>query len=342
MKIRLHLRSVLVYVLLIAVIFAFIPFKLEASAYNVTSDIRSIYDIPMDLTGKTIILHTNDVHGAIGRYAYVSSVKKNLQKRGAEVILVDCGDFIQGEPYVSTSSGESAIACMNAAGYDIVTLGNHEFDYGYVQLMKDLSIAKFKVICADVFDPAGNPILDQSIVYTTKSGVKIGFVGIETPETQTKSNPANIRGLTFPTAEEMYECTQNQIEGLKEGGSDLVICMAHLGVDDVSAVTGLRSIDLYTNTNGIDLILDGHSHTVMTAAEGSIPIQSTGTKLQSIGVVVIDDASKTIEDHYLISLDGLQKEVISDAVATAVIKEIDNEYGRVFAKSEVNLNGERD
>ena len=82
-----------------------------------------------ELAGKTVILHTNDVHGAVGLYAKVAALKKNYQAKGADVILVDAGDYIQGEPYVSDSQGKTAIELMNAAGYDVATFGNHEFDF---------------------------------------------------------------------------------------------------------------------------------------------------------------------------------------------------------------------
>ena len=81
-----------------------------------------------ELAGKTVILHTNDVHGAVGLYAKVAALKKDYQAKGADVILVDAGDYIQGEPYVSDSQGKTAIELMNAAGYDVATFGNHEFD----------------------------------------------------------------------------------------------------------------------------------------------------------------------------------------------------------------------
>ena len=99
----------------------------------------------------------------------------------------------------ASTKGADAVTMMNAAGYDVVTLGNHEFDYGYAQLKENMSKAKFKVVCADVFNEDGTPIFDASYTYTTKSGVKVGFFGMETPETQTKANPALIKGLTFAT-----------------------------------------------------------------------------------------------------------------------------------------------
>ena len=104
------------------------------------------------MAGKTVILHTNDVHGAVEGYAYIAQLKADYEAKGAEVILVDAGDFSQGTTYVSSTKGADAVTMMNAAGYDVVTLGNHEFDYGYAQLKENMSKAKFKVVCADVFN----------------------------------------------------------------------------------------------------------------------------------------------------------------------------------------------
>ena len=150
-----------------------------------------------DLTGKTVILHSNDVHGAIAGYANIAQLRNEYEAEGAEVILVDAGDFSQGTTYVSTSKGFDAITMMNAAGYDVATLGNHEFDYGYAQLKSNLEKAEFQVICADVFDESGNTIYPAYTIITTGSGMKIAFIGFETPEAQTKANPALIKGLTF-------------------------------------------------------------------------------------------------------------------------------------------------
>lgn len=339
MKKQRVLQRALSFLLALALVLTCNATALTAQAYNAVAEVKTIADVPADLSGKTIILHSNDVHGAIGRYAYIASVKQNLQKRGAEVILVDAGDFSQGTPFVSTTKGLDAIASMNAAGYDIVTLGNHEFDYGYTQLKANLAVAKFKTVCADVFDANGNAIAAPNTMYTTKSGMKIGFFGMETPETQTKVNPALIQGIKFLSKGDLYTCAQEQVTTLKEQGADLVVCLSHLGVDDESAPDGHRSIDLYKNTKGIDLLIDGHSHTVMSAEKPSEPIGSTGTKLQTIGVVVLDNATKKFEDNYLLTLDGLQKEVITEAVTNAIIKRVENEYGVVFAESKVDLNG---
>ena len=293
-------------------------------------------DAKAEMAGKTVILHTNDVHGAVEGYAYIAQLKADYEAKGAEVILVDAGDYSQGKTYVSVTKGADAVTMMNAAGYDVVTLGNHEFDYGYAQLKENMSKAKFKVVCADVFNEDGTPIFDASYTYTTKSGVKVGFFGMETPETQTKANPALIKGLTFATGDAFTKAAADQVAALKD--ADVVICLAHLGVDAESAP--YRSTDLYAAVKGIDFIVDGHSHTVMTKGEKGEPIQSTGTAFANIGVIVIDDASKKIESNslYEIKEDTAKDETVA-AAAKTIVDRVDKEYGVVFAKSEVTLNG---
>ncbi len=288
------------------------------------------------MAGKTVILHTNDVHGAIAGYAYITALKADYEAKGAEVILVDAGDYSQGTSYVSSTKGADAVTMMNAAGYDVVTLGNHEFDYGYAQLKENMSKAKFKVVCADVFNEDGTPIFDASYTCTTKSGVKIGFFGMETPETQTKANPALIKGLTFATDDAFTKAAADQVAALKD--ADVVICLAHLGVDAESAP--YRSTDLYAAVKGIDFIIDGHSHTVMTKGEKGEPIQSTGTAFKNIGVIVIDNASKKIESNSLFEIkEDTAKDAAVSAAAKTIVDRVNAEYGVVFAKSEVTLNG---
>ena len=288
------------------------------------------------MAGKTVILHTNDVHGAVNGYACIAQLKADYEAKGAEVILVDAGDFSQGTTYVSVTKGADAVTMMNAAGYDVVTLGNHEFDYGYAQLKENMSKAKFKVVCADVFNENGTPIFDANYTYTTKSGVKVGFFGMETPETQTKANPALIKGLTFATGDAFTKAAADQVAALKD--ADVVICLAHLGIDAESAP--YRSTDLYAAVKGIDFIIDGHSHTVMTKGEKGEPIQSTGTAFANIGVIVIDNATKKIESNSLFEVkeDTAKDETVS-AAAKTIVDRVDAEYDVVFAKSEVTLNG---
>jgi 5'-nucleotidase len=296
-----HFRKSLAMILTLAMTFSL---SVCALAAELTAEKKAFTDLPADLTGKTVILHTNDVHGEIMGYSYASALKTELTARGAEVILADCGDFSQGSPNVSVSKGAKAVELMNAAGYDVAVIGNHEFDYGYEQMRDNLSKAKFKVLCADILDESGKPIFDPGYVRETKGGVKIGFFGMDTPQIKTSTAPAITKGLTIlsNTGEKtaFYDCASEQVQKLKDDGADLIIGLVHLGIDDDVAVDGYRSIDLYAKVSGIDLLLDGHAHAVMTAGPNGEPVQSTGTKFAYIGVVVIDDASKSIESRFLL------------------------------------------
>ena len=306
-------------------------------------------DEPKPLDGKTVILHTNDVHGSIELYAKVAAMKGDYEAQGAQVILADAGDYSQGTVYVSVNKGKDAVTMMNAAGYDVATIGNHEFDYGYAQLKSNLDSAAFKVVCANVLQD-GSPVFD-AYTMINKGGVKVAFVGLETPEAQTKANPALIQGLTFLAGDEMYAAVQTQVDAARTAGADIVIVLTHLGVDSSSEPN--TSYDLYKKVNGIDFIIDGHSHTVMTKGPEGEPIQSTGTALNNIGVITIDNATKKIESNELIPIwhteevDGKEVTVYdytkSDATvandAKAIIDLIDADYGQKFAESAVDLNG---
>ena len=306
-------------------------------------------DEPKPLDGKTVILHTNDVHGSIELYAKVAAMKGDYEAQGAQVILADAGDYSQGTVYVSVNKGKDAVTMMNAAGYDVATIGNHEFDYGYAQLKSNLDSAAFKVVCANVLQD-GSPVFD-AYTMINKGGVQVAFVGLETPEAQTKANPALIQGLTFLAGDEMYAAVQTQVDAARTAGADIVIVLTHLGVDSSSEPN--TSYDLYKKVHDIDFIIDGHSHTVMTKGPEGEPIQSTGTALNNIGVITIDNATKKIESNELIPIwhteevDGKEVTVYdytkSDATvandAKAIIDPIDADYNQKFAESAVDLNG---
>ena len=119
----------------------------EAEAGEDLDDLMVTTVAAEDYTGKTVILHSNDVHGAVEGYAYIAALKADFEAKGAEVVLVDAGDFSQGTTYVSVSKGATAVELMNAAGYNFVTLGNHEFDFGSDQLKANMEKGEFKVVC---------------------------------------------------------------------------------------------------------------------------------------------------------------------------------------------------
>lgn len=292
-------------------------------------------DEPKEMTGKTVILHSNDVHGAIERYAYMAALRDEYKGKGAEVILADAGDYSQGTAYVSITKGENAFDMMNAVGYDVATIGNHEFDYGWEQLKANAGKATFKIVCADVLE--GGATIFEPYTIIEKGGVKIGFFGMQTPEAQTKANPALIQGLTFLAGEDLYDCAQAQVDALETAGADVIICLSHLGVDASSEPN--TSYDMLDNTNGIDMVIDGHSHTVMKAT-AETPIQSTGTAFANIGVIVIDNATKKIVDNFLYEVPGtLTADTAVAAKAHEIMEHVNMAYGAVFAKSEVELNG---
>ena len=298
-----------------------------------------------ELAGEIVILHTNDVHGAISSYAKVAALKAEYEAKGAEVLLMDAGDYIQGEPYVSVSQGETAIRLMNYVGYDVATIGNHEFDYGYENLAKLAAAAEFPIIAANVMYN-GKTAFEANKVFELESGVKVGVFGLSTPETATKAHPGKIKGVTFLSGDDMNKAAQAQVDELTAAGCDYIICLGHLGIDDSSK--GYRSVDLLEAVTGIDVFIDGHSHSSLDDVKalvgedckvGDTLLTSTGTKLATVGAVVISEDGISIECVDLEKYEG-SDDVVEEA-AQLVIDEVDAAYGEVFAKSEVELCGEK-
>ncbi len=297
-----------------------------------------------DLSGSIIILHTNDVHGAIDGYAKAAALKKTYEEMGAYVLLMDAGDFIQGDPTVSTSEGATAVELMNLAGYDVAAPGNHEFDYGYANLKALVSEADFPIVAANVLY-GGKAAFNDNVTFTAPDGTKIGVFGLDTPETATKAHPAKIKGVTFLADDELFACAQEQVNELEAEGCDIIVCLGHLGIDAES--TGNRSMDLLEEVDGIDLFIDGHSHADLDDIAGAVGescmvndtiLTSTGTKFENIGLVVISDgvmeATAIPTADITVKPDG----TVADRAA-AIQKAVDDEYGAVFAKTEVELNG---
>ena len=272
----------------------FLSLLLAAAAMCSLAAAVSAAEPAEDLEGDIVILHTNDVHGAIAGYAKVAALKDAYEARGAYVLLLDVGDFIQGDPAVSTSEGAAAVELMNLAGYDAATFGNHEFDYGYENLRSLMAGMDFPIVSANV-RVRGESGKDEtpfspSVTFTAPDGTKIGVFGLTTPETATKAHPAKIQGVTFLAGEALFSVAQDQVDYLEELGCDYVICLGHLGIDDESA--GNRSIDLLEHVDGIDLFIDGHSHSTLADILAMAPenrvggtyLTSTGTKLVAAGI----------------------------------------------------------
>ena len=299
-----------------------------------------------DLSDTIIILHTNDVHGSVTGYAKVAALKATYEELGAYVLLLDAGDFIQGAPEVNRGRGKTAVELMNLAGYDAAVPGNHEFDYGYDVLKKLEKDADFELLSANV-QYRGKRSFDANAIFRAPDGTKIGVFGLTTPEAASKVQPDMIKHVTFLSGEELIACAQAQVAELESEGCDVIICLGHMGIDPASE--GWRSVDLLEQVDGIDLFIDGHSHTTLADVETLVGencmvndaiLTSTGTALESIGLAVIADGSLIATTIPVADLRVEDDKTVA-AYVRKLQEEIDKEYGAVFAKSEVLLSGER-
>lgn len=308
-----------------------------------------------ELEGKLVVLHTNDMHGhyetteeQIG-IAGVAALKQQYEAQGADVLLLDAGDFSQGTTLVNHEKGLKAAEYLVAAEYDAVAFGNHEFDFG-AEAVRDiaavLKAGKVPVLAANVLKEGTQEAYFGDAVVLEKGGLKVGIFGLDTAEAQTKAAPSSVAGLDFADKEEMFAIAQKQVDALKEKGCEYIICLSHLGVDEESV--GRRSTDLAEAVKGIDLIVDGHSHTVMDGGQmvQDTMIVSTGSYLANVGTVVIDEktgeeTAKLISAADFAATVGTYDETLAKMVA-ADLEEVNGIYEGVFAESKVDLNGERD
>ena len=328
--------------------------SLFGAAFAAEEETATPYVIP-DVDGKVVILHTNDTHGAdldeegtsFGM-AGVAQLKKDFEAAGADVLLVSAGDSIMGKPLVSADQGKSAIEFMNAAGYDAMTVGNHELDFGIDNLKALAKDADFPILCADMTTEAdGKTVFDSNKIFEI-GGVKVGVFGLAPPETLTKADASKMPGITFPQTDKLYAVAQAQVDELNKAGADLIVCLGHLGIDDESI--GNRSIDVCEHVNGIDLFIDGHSHSTTadiiakvgdTNVVNGAKIVSTGTALANVGVVIYDQEPGTLPDE-LVPAASYTK---TDADVAKLVDDrntaVDKVYGEKIATTEVDLNGSR-
>ncbi|MBF1344169.1 MAG: bifunctional metallophosphatase/5'-nucleotidase [Megasphaera micronuciformis] len=292
-----------------------------------------------------VIVHTNDSHGydrraeGINGMATVSALKKDFQQQGKNVILLDAGDAIQDNNLVNLSEGKTAIQFMNAAKYDAMALGNHEFDYGADVTQKRIKEAKFPVMSANIYvDATGKPFAPKTRTILKRGDVKIGVFGLTTPSTVTTSNPLSVRGLTFLSQEDLYKAAQREVDALKKDGVDLVVAVGHLG--SKPDVAGDRSDDVLEHVKGIDIFIDGHDHTVKNRYVNGALLAETGAHLENIGVILYKDG-KWQEDLYpygrFTKEDPTVKKIV-DKAQTA----IDKKLSTVVGNTTVELNGARD
>ncbi len=260
-----------------------------------------------------VILFTNDVHCAVEEnigYAGLAAYKEKMLQETPYVTLVDCGDAWQGEMIGTVSQGAYPVDIMNRVGYDFAVLGNHEFDYGMQQLTVLLEQANAQYLgCNLRYTGDGENALSavQPYAIVSYGETQVAYIGVSTPESLVKSTPAyfmNAQGdfvYDFYGQEQgnaLYECVQETVKCCQEEGADYIVALTHLGTDESSAP--FRSIDLIANTNGIDAVLDGHSHSVIPCQfvenkEGTdVLLSSTGTGLNYIGQLTITSSGNLL------------------------------------------------
>lgn len=247
-----------------------------------------------------MVLFTSDVHCGIESnfgYAGLAMVRDAYKNAGYHVLLVDNGDSIQGEPVGTMTTGEANIKLMNAVGYDIATMGNHEFDYGMERFFELSKMANFPYVSCN-FNKGGEL---QFAPYVVKEfdGVKIAFVGISTPKTLTSSTPKYFQDengnfiygfFEDETGEGLYNAVQKAVDDARAEGATFVVALAHLGNED--ECRPFTYADVIANTTGINALLDGHSHDtdhveMRNKARETVLRQGCGTKMEGIGYLKI-------------------------------------------------------
>ncbi len=286
------------------------------------------------------ILYTNDVHTYIVNtvkdkdgnkvpglsYGSVVALRDDLKAQGQAVALVDAGDHIQGTAYGAMDEGLSIIKFMNAAKYDVATLGNHEFDYGTDRLLSLIKVAKYPYVACNFVKASNNKSVTPAFKVVKVGKTKVAFVGIMTPETYTKSTPAYFMDkertkfiykiAAGEDGRDLYDCVQKAIDQASKK-ADYVVALGHLGDDPASAPW--TSLDVIANTHGLDAFIDGHSHStvemkfVKDSTGKDVLLSQTGCYFAAIGCMTLDDtkASSKLLTSYSRSdekIDALVKE----------------------------------
>ena len=293
------------------------------------------------------ILYTNDVHTYIDKqspkltYAAIADLKQSYQNAGKDVLLVDAGDHVQGTAYGSMDEGASIIKLMNAAGYDVATPGNHEFDYGMDRAKAIMKEADFPYLSCNWVDLRTTLRVLPSVKVFVRGGRRIAFVGVTTPETFTKSTPAyfmdkaqrkyiyDIQG--GEDGKKLYDAVQKAIDKAKLL-ADVVIGLGHLGVDPSSSPW--TSEEVIAHTSGFDAFIDGHSHTVMEnkqvqdASGKAVTLTQTGSYFANVGEMTIA-ADGTITTKLIPTHEGMDATIA--AMQTDWVNTVDDMLGEKIA-----------
>ena len=261
-----------------------------------------------ELSDDIVIIHLNDVHcgfnDTIGYDGFVL-YRKELEKKYKKVIAVDVGDHAQGGVLGAISEGEAVLDILNKIKFDVTTLGNHEFDYGIEQLNKLNEKMSTKYISLNTCYRKNKTQLFEPSTMVEAGGKKIGFIGIVTPLTFSKTYLSTLRESDgtaiynfLSNKEELYTTIQEEIDKLRDKGADYVILLTHVGMN----VEEYTSNDILSNLNGVDAVLDGHTHKVYNTTSKDkenkdIHIAQTGTKLANIGQLIIKEDGTILSEN---------------------------------------------
>lgn len=307
------------------------------------------------LTQDVIVLFTSDVHCGIDQgfgYTGLAAIRDQLAQSN-HVLLVDNGDAIQGEPVGTMTTGEAIVKLMNAVGYDSITMGNHEFDYGMDRFMELAKLSNTPYVSCN-FTHNGELVFDPYVIKEF-DGVKIALVGVTTPKTFTSSTPTYFQdeegNYVYGFCEgndgaDLYAAVQTAVDAARTEGAQYVILQAHLGIE--SECAPWMSTDIILNTTGIDAVLDGHSHSELSQEavknkDGEdVLLVACGTKLANIGYLKIATDGTMSSGLYTWKYDVSFPELMGDtAVAQAVnaaTEELNTKLSEVVAQTQVKLN----
>ena len=282
-----------------------------------------------------VILYDNDVHCAVDGYANMAGLKNQALEQTPYVSVVSCGDFIQGDVIGSLSEGRFIVDIMNQVGYDVVVMGNHEFDYAFPVMEEMASQLNATVVSCNLVNLYYNKTVFEPYKIINYGSTKVAYVGVMTPESLT-SSPNTFKGIQFAEfdaennvvivdfegdfcADSLYKQVQKNVDAARGEGAHFVVVMAHLG-DELLDKNLPTSVSLIKETYGIDVVLDGHAHhtipdTLIANKQNKwVHLSSTGNHFQNIGKLTITPDSTLLLQ--LLKVDTLT--VIDDSVKQLV------------------------
>ena len=240
------------------------------------------------------IVHVNDVHGRLEEndfdgtigYPKMKTFLDGMKEENPNMLLLHAGDSFHGTIPANLTEGEVVVEVMNAMEFDAMVPGNHDFNFGYERLLELKAMSEFDILAANVVKEDGTMDFDPYMVYEMENGMRVGIFALATEETKTKSHPDNTRGVEFA---DIIETGNEAVEALEEMDADMIIALIHLGVDASSEDTAYKLAD---GVDGIDLIIDGHSHSIMGEGAGELRngalIVQAGWYLNHVGVVNVE------------------------------------------------------